>query len=360
MAYTSLLSLAGGIALLVIGANLLIDGASKLAVAIGLTPLVVGLTVVAYGTSAPEFAVSLVAGLNGRPDIAFGNVVGSNIANVLLVLGITAVVAPIPVAARVVRFDVPSMIAISLLLALVARDGRISRLDGALFVACAIAFTIFVVRQSRRESAAVRAEFSAEYGLERIPLRRAVLLAKIGGGLALLVFGGKLIVSGSVRIALSLGVNELVIGLTVVAIGTSLPEIAASIVAAARGERDIAVGNAVGSNIFNILLVLGLTALLAPRGLDLAPSALAFDLPVMVAVAVACLPIFFLGHRISRWEGALFVGYYACYLVFLVLNATTRTAELRQMNRVMLLFVFPLTAITLGVLLVRAIRAEQT
>jgi cation:H+ antiporter len=342
-----------GLGLLVLGAEWLVKGASRLAAALGISPLVIGLTVVAYGTSAPEMAVSVKSAWAGQPDLALGNVVGSNIFNVLFILGASAIITPLVVSSQLIRLDVPIMIGASLLTLLLAGDGSVGRLDGAILFALAVAYTVFQVRQSRKESAAVREEYGREFG----PSRSATAgnLAFIAAGLVLLVLGSRWLVNGAVAFAQALGVSELIIGLTIVAAGTSLPEVATSILAAFRGERDIAVGNVVGSNIFNLLAVLGLAGLVAPVGLPAPAALLRFDLPVMVAVALACLPIFASGALIARWEGALFLFYYAAYTAYLVLAAQQHDA-LPAFSAVMEAFVLPLTAVTLVVVGWRAWR----
>lgn len=344
-----------GLGLLVLGAEWLVRGASRLAAALGISPLVIGLTVVAFGTSAPEVAVSVKSAWAGQPDLALGNVVGSNIFNVLLILGASAVVTPLLVSSQLIRLDVPVLIGLSVLTLLLAGDGSIGRLDGAILFAGAVAYTAFQIRQSRRESAAIRDEYAQEYGPK--PSSTAANLAFIGAGLALLVLGSRWLVNGAVAFAQALGVSELVIGLTVVAAGTSLPEVATSILAAFRGERDIAVGNVVGSNIFNLLAVLGLAGLVAPSGLPAPAALLRFDLPVMVAVAIACLPIFASGATIARWEGALFLFYFAAYTAYVVLAAQQHDA-LPAFSAAMEAFVLPLTAVTLAVVGWRAWRAR--
>jgi len=335
-----------GLGLLVLGAEWLVKGASRLAAALGISPLVIGLTVVAYGTSAPEMAVSVKSAWAGQPDLALGNVVGSNIFNVLLILGASAIITPLVVSSQLIRLDVPIMIGVSLLTLLLAGDGSVGRLDGAILFALAVAYTVFQIRQSRKESAAVREEYGREFGPSRSAT--AANLASIAAGLVLLVLGSRWLVNGAVAFAQALGVSELVIGLTIVAAGTSLPEVATSILAAFRGERDIAVGNVVGSNIFNVLAVLGLAGLVAPGGLPAPAALLRFDLPVMVAVALACLPIFASGALIARWEGALFLFYYVAYTAYLVLDAQQHDA-LPAFSAVMEAFVLPLTGVTLAV-----------
>jgi cation:H+ antiporter len=348
---TNWLLLIAGLVVLVIGADLLVRGASRLALRFGISPLVIGLTVVAFGTSAPELAVSVQSGFDGQADIAVGNVVGSNIFNVLAVLGLSALIAPLVVHQQLVRFEVPLVVGLSVLVLLMTRDGRIGLLDGLLLVSGLVAYTALVVRQSRREAAAVEAEYAREFGaapsgwLARLPVQIALILA----GLGLLVLGASWLVDSAVAIARALEISEAVIGLTIVAAGTSFPELATSVVATIRGERDIAVGNVVGSSVFNLLGILGIAALATPGGLAVAPGLIYFDIPVMIAVAFACLPIFASGNRIARWEGALFLVYYAIYIAYLVLAATEHAA-LERFGATMLGFVLPLTGVTLLVL----------
>ncbi len=352
-----------GLALLVAGAELLVRGASWLAGALGIPPLVIGLTVVAFGTSAPEMAVSVQAAAGGETAIAVGNVVGSNIFNVLFILGLAAVVAPLVVHQQLVRLDVPVMIGASLLLALMAWDGRLSLTEGAVLLAGLASYTALQVRLALRER---DPQVVAEYaGAVDIGARAA----RIGGGwawqallvvagLVLLVAGSRLLVQSAVTFAGWLGISETVVGLTIVAAGTSLPEVAAAVIASIRGQRDIAVGNVVGSNVFNILGVLGMSALVSGQGLPVPASVLSFDLPVMLAVAVACLPIFFTNWSIARWEGCVFLGYYVAYTAFLVLDASGHDA-LPLYSRMMFQFVLPITALTLLVVMARWLRARR-
>ncbi|MBS1214160.1 MAG: Na+/Ca+ antiporter, CaCA family, partial [Proteobacteria bacterium] len=340
--------LVAGMALLVAGAEALVRGASRLAGSVGISPLVVGLTVVAFGTSAPELAVSISAAFSGEADIAIGNVVGSNIFNILFILGLSAMVAPLVVAQQLIRLDVPIMIGISILLPILGLDGKIDRLDGLLLFSMITAYTVFLIRQSRKESREVQAEYEHEYGVgedARTPGALKIDLAYIAGGVIMLVLGSRWLVAGAVDIAEYLGVSELVIGLTIVAAGTSLPEVATSVVASLRGERDIAVGNVVGSNIFNILAVIGLTGTVAPDGIAVSVEALRFDMPIMIMVALACIPIFFTGMVIHRWEGLMFVAYYLAYLAHLVLAASGSPA-LPGLDGVVLSLMWPLTALT--------------
>lgn len=360
MDLTTLVLFALGLILLVVGAELLVRGSSRLATASGISPLVVGLTIVAFGTSAPELAVAIGATWSGQPDLALGSVVGSNIANVLLILGVAALISPLVVAPQILRLDIPVMIGVSALLFVLALDGLISQLDSGLLLAGLLVYAGWTIRQSRRASAGLVADFAAEYGQAQLVSLR-VLLGQLGliiVGLGMLTLGARWLVAGAVSTAQYLGVSDLIIGLTVVAIGTSLPEVAASAVASLRGEREIAIGNVVGSCIFNILSVLGLAGLLSPVGIAVPTTALWFDLPVMLAVALACLPIAFHGYAILRWEGALFLAYYAAYTLYLVLNATQHAA-LPMFSSVMWAFVLPLTALTLLVIGVRDLHTAR-
>ncbi len=342
-----------GLTLLVVGAEALVRGASRLALTMGVSPLVVGLTVVAFGTSAPELAVSVGASLDGRPDLAIGNVVGSNIANILLILGISALIAPLVVHEQIIRQEIPIMLGASVLMIVMAIDGRISTLEAGLLFALVVAYTVYLIRQSRRASRETQEEFEADMPPDSQWDRHwGMQLALIVVGLGLLVQGSNWLVGAAVVFAQAFGVSELVIGLTVVAIGTSMPEIATSIVAAMRGQRDIAVGNVIGSNIFNIFSVIGITGLVAAGGVPVSEAARNFDLWVMLAVAFACLPIMLTGREIARWEGAVFLGYYAAYTAYLVLSAQQHAA-LPAFSSIMLGYVMPITVITIIISVVR-------
>ncbi|BCA79047.1 calcium/sodium antiporter [Desulfuromonas sp. AOP6] len=353
------LLLLAGLILLVLGAEGLVRGASHLAAGFGISPLIIGLTVVAFGTSSPELAVSIKAALSDQASIALGNVVGSNIFNVLFILGLSALAAPLVVSQQLVRLDVPLMILLSVLMLVFGYDNSFSRLDGGLLFAGLISYIFFLIRQSRRESAAVEQEYAGEFAAEDRDepgwLKNSLLVV---GGLALLVLGSRWLVESAVTIAQALGLSEEVIGLTIVAAGTSLPEVVTSLIATLRGKVDIAVGNIIGSNIFNIMGVLGLASLISPTGMEVSSALLRFDIPIMITVAVACLPIFFTGNRISRFEGAILLGYYAAYTLFLIL-ATSQHAALPRFNAAMLYFILPLTALTLGIVALREIRARK-
>ncbi|MBE0599655.1 MAG: calcium/sodium antiporter [Desulfuromonadales bacterium] len=357
MSLLTLLLFLAGLAALLGGAELLVRGAARLAAVFGISPLVIGLTVVAFGTSSPELAVSVMSATSGQADIAIGNVIGSNICNVLLILGLSALITPLVVAQQLVRLDVPLMIGASLLFYLFALDGRIGRLDGLVLFAGVLVYTVWAIRRSRLESREIQDAYAKELGEEVPHGARAIVwqLLLAVAGLGLLTLGSNWLVEAAVAVAMAFGVSELIIGLTIISFGTSLPEVATSVMASVRGQRDIAVGNVVGSNLFNILAVLGLTATVAPEGVAVAASALHFDLPVMLAVMIACLPIFFTGHCIARWEGGLFFGYYLAYIGYLVL-ASLQHEQLPLLSAVMLWFVLPLTAVTLLVTTLRAWR----
>ena len=347
MTLTSVVLLVIGLVLLVVGAEAFVRGASQLAALLGISPLVIGLTVVAYGTSMPELAVSTISAYSGADSLAVGNVVGSNIANVLLILGLSAIVAPLIVSQQLVRLDVPLMLGVSILVWFMGRNGRISALEGALLFLGVVAYTVFLIVQSRKEGKAIQQEYAKEFGEVPPPTGAswAKIIALIIGGIAMLVFGSNFLVDGAIAIAEYFGVSELIIGLTIVAVGTSLPELATSVVASYRGERDIAVGNVVGSNIFNLLMVLGLSAVLAPNGLAFPEAVYNFDMPVAIGVALACLPIFLRGE-IARWGGWLFLSYYIGYVAYLVLSSS-QSASLPLFKQAVGYGALPLTAVLL-------------
>lgn len=334
-----------GLTILILGGEALVRGASTLAVRAGVSPLVIGLVVVSAATSAPEFAVTVGAVLSGEPDLAVGNVVGSNIVNILLILGISALIAPLVIKRQLVRFDIPVMVGLSALFVALSLDGKVDRLDGAFLLAALIIHTVVSILLGRRDvDAANNNQETLPLNSKPVPLWLALLL--LTAGLGLLVLGAQVLVTGAVSIASALGVSSLVIGLTVVAIGTSLPEIATSIVAIRRGETDMAVGNVVGSNIFNIGMVLGLPAIIFGDGIPIAQAVVAIDLPLMLAAALALLPIAFTGFKVARWEGALFVVLFVAYTLYVVLDSTNHDAAV-GFTTVMLWFVLPLIAATL-------------
>ncbi|AFM12796.1 calcium/sodium antiporter [Turneriella parva] len=335
----------GGLVALVVGGEFLVRGATGLAVAAKVSSLVIGLTVVAYGTSAPELVVSIQAAANGSPEIAMANVVGSNIFNLLFILGICGLIAPLAVSSQLLRIDVPVMILASGLVWVFAIPGKIAPWQGAFLLAVIIVYTTFIVRSSRKKSRKVKAEYDKALKDEKeevagYPIWLSLVFVALG--LTVLVFGARWLVEGSVTLARRFGVSETVIGLTIVAGGTSLPELAASAVATFRGERDIAIGNLVGSNISNLLVILGIAPLMG-GGLQVAPQLLQFDIPVMVASAIACLPLFFVGHKFSRGEGMLFLLSYLSYATYLILLATGSGA-IGGFQQMMLTVALPIAA----------------
>ena len=346
-----------GLVLLAAGAEFLVRGSSRLAAFIGISPLVIGLTSWLSARARPELAVSVMAGRAGQTDIALGNVLGSNIFNVLFILGVSALITPLVVSRQLVRVDVPVMVVVSIVALVFSLDGRVSMLEGiALFIGI-ILYTGFQIVMSRSESAA--GEFAKEFsGSDRTWKDWVLNIFLIASGLAILVLGSRWLVDSAVVIARALGVNDLIIGLTIIAAGTSLPEVATSVIASVKGERDIAVGNVIGSNIFNILCVLGLSSILSADGIAVSASALSFDIPVMVGVAIACVPIFFAGRMIGRWKGGLFLLYYILYTVYLFLVSTQNQA-IDEFRFAMGGFVIPLTIITLLTVVVRTIREER-
>ena len=332
-----------GLVLLIIGAELLVKGSSGIALNLRISPIVVGLTVVAFGTSSPELVVGIESSLTGKEGITFGTVVGSNIFNIFFILGVSAVILPLSVSKNLLRMDVPFMIILSVVLLFLSLNGVLSRIEGMALTAGLIIYTTFLIVGSRRKLGFESAETN------KISAKKNGWLLNISmaaGGLGLLLAGSNWFLDGAVEIARLAGLSEAIIGLTIVAAGTSMPEVVTSIMAAIRGEREIAVGNVIGSNIFNILGVLGISALFATDGIDISDSLIRFDIPVMIAVALACLPIFFTGGIISRGEGILFLGYYTAYTLYLILAATHHDA-LPVFSSVMFWFVIPLTVFVL-------------
>ncbi|NJN65925.1 MAG: calcium/sodium antiporter [Chloroflexaceae bacterium] len=325
-----------GLVLLIAGAEVLVRGASRLATSIGISQLVIGLTIVSFGTSAPELATNIQSSLTGHADIAIGSVVGSNIANILLILGLSAVLGPLLVSPQLLRFDVPLLIGFSFLVFFLSQDGTIGRLDGAILFVSVVIYTTWLIFQGRKDGqpAPSNAEGSRE-GSTEPPARKRfgpfpqtwivdVVLIVVGG--AMLTVGANWLVDGAVAMARLFGITELVIGLTIVAVGTSLPELATSAVASLRGHRDIAVGNVIGSNSFNLMSVLGLTSLIAPGGIPISEVALQTDMPIMITVVLLCFPLLFTGRLVERWEGGLLFGYYLTYITYLLLRGADHAA----------------------------------
>jgi cation:H+ antiporter len=342
-----------GLGALVAGAEALVRGASKIAMSLGISPLVVGLTIVAMGTSSPEVAVSVGAALSGNTDIAVGNVVGSNVFNVLFILGVSALITPLVVHSQIIRQEVPIRIGASVVLAVMVIDGSLSRMEAVMLLVLLVGYMVFLVRQSRAETAEIRDEYAGAVqrngAWDSHWAAQALLIA---AGLGLLVLGSEWLVNAAVAFARALGVSDLIIGLTIIAAGTSMPEVATSIMAAVRGERDIAVGNVIGSNTFNILGCLGLSGVVSANGLGMSSAVLNFDLWVMLAVAFACLPAFMLRNEIGRRRGLMFLAFYVAYVAYLILGAQDHDA-LDEFSAVMLSFVLPITIVTLVAMVIR-------
>ncbi|WP_285418081.1 calcium/sodium antiporter [Pseudomonas sp. efr-133-TYG-5] len=342
-----MIELLSGLILLILGAELMVRGAVRLAARLHVRPLIIGLTVVAFGSSAPQMAVSLQAAQAHTPDIAVGSVIGSSIFNILVTLGLSALIIPLRVSRQLVRLDIPLMIGASLLVFVFAWNEEISRFDGVLLLAALGLYLGLLLRQSRHSTR----PHSEQAQDPRAPWASNLLMIVVG--LALLVFAGHLLLGAAVVVATDLGFSERVIGLTVVAVGTSLPELATSLIAAVRGQRDIAVGNVIGANLFNLLGVLGVTALIAPTPLSVSPNALDFDLPVMLGVAALCLPVFYSGYRVTRAEGLLLLGLYLAYGLHVV-SFTTGMPLAGKLERLMLFYVLPTL---LALLLFTSVRA---
>lgn len=347
---TEIFFFTAGLFLLIGGAEILVRGASKLALQFGMSPLVIGLTVVAFGTSAPELAIGLQSGSTGEIDLLLGNVIGSNIFNVLFILGISAIITPLVVSRKLVKLDVPFMVAVSFVLYGFCWDGAISRTEGGILFLILCLYIGYLIYDSRQEISEETEESTNI--VEDAEWHWFWNLVLVVAGLALLVLGADWLVESAVAFAEYLGLSSLIIGLTIVAMGTSLPEVATSIVASLKGERDMAVGNIVGSNLFNMMCIVGLTAAILPHDIPVSTAILGFDLPVMIAVMVACLPIFFTGHLIARWEGILFFVYYLIYMGYLIIAAGQHDL-LPVFNLTMLWFVLPLTIVTLIIIVVR-------
>lgn len=314
-----------GLALLAVGAEMVVKGASRLAALLGIPPMLLGLTVVAIGTSMPELAVGIIASKQGSPGLAIGNIAGTNVFNLLFILGFSALLRPLSLHLRVLKLDLPSIIAAAVMMTALAWDGVLSPLDGALLLGAAIVYTVALIRVSRGETQEVKADFGETYaprvgtdwGSLRVQASYAFMLT---AGMGLTIVGGDWLVDGAVDIARARGISDAMIGLTIVAVGTSAPELATTIISTLRDERDVAIGNLLGSSIYNILVILALTCLATPSGLQVDRRLLLVDVPLMLAVALLCVPVFFTGKRVSRAEGGMFVSIYTIYMLALVFS----------------------------------------
>lgn len=322
--------------MLIAGAELLVRAAVRLSARLHVRPLIMGLSIVAFGSSAPQMAISLQATLADNTDIAVGSVIGSSIFNILVTLGLSALIIPLRVSRQLVRLDIPLMIGASLLVFILAYNERLTPSDGVILLAALVLYLLLLLRQSRHSARHHLPPPAGQRG--SAPRFSSMLMVLIG--LGLLVFAGHLLLGAAVTVADDLGLSERVMGLTVIAVSTSLPQLATSLLAALRGQRDIAVGNVIGSNLFNLLGVLGFTALVAPTPLSVSPNALDFDLPVLLGVAVLCLPVFYSGYRVTRAEGLLFLGLYLAYGLHVV-SFTTGMPLAGKLEHLMLFFVLP-------------------
>lgn len=311
-----------GLTALVGGAELLIRGGSRVASRLGISPIVVGLTFVSIGTSAPELAVGIDAGLKGNGGLVVGNIAGTNVVNVLLILGLSAAIRTLPLDSVTLRLDLPMMASAAVILLLLAIDGVLSTVDGIVLLFVAVAYTALIVKNSKRESPRVQAEYAEEYTVPAGRLAATRDVAVLVTGIVVIVVGADWLVSGAVDLAVALDVSNALIGLTVVAIGTSAPELATTIVSTIRGDRDIAIGNLIGSSVYNIGLILGTTAVVVPGRFDLSTPLTYVDIPIMTGVALLCVPMFVVGGKVTRTEGVACVAAYGVYLAYLVLLRT--------------------------------------
>jgi cation:H+ antiporter len=332
------IQLLSGLVLLIAGAELMVRAAVRLAARLKVRPLIIGLSIVAFGSSAPQMAVSLQATLSENTDIAVGSVIGSSIFNILVTLGLSALIIPLRVSRQLVRLDIPLMIGASLLVFVLACNEELTPLDGLALLAALVLYLGLLLRQSRHSARHPQASDDDGATRARAPWFSSLVIMLCG--LALLIFAGHLLLDAAVEVATDLGLSERIIGLTIIAVSTSLPGLATSLIAAFRGQRDIAVGNVIGSNLFNLLGVLGFTALVAPTPLSVSPNALDFDLPVLLGVAVLCLPVIYSGYRITRAEGLLFLSLYLAYGLHVV-SFTTGMPLAGKLEHLMLFFVLP-------------------
>ncbi|RPD51664.1 calcium/sodium antiporter [Paracnuella aquatica] len=320
------ISFFGGLVIILLGAELVLRGATRFAAMLGINPIIIGLTIVSVGTSMPELAIGITAVADGFGTLAVGNIAGTNIVNILLILGLSADIKPLPLQLMSIRLDVPVMIVSAVVLVVMAADGVLSRREGAILLLGAVAYLIKLIQISRKETAVIKKEFAADFGKQALHVQKStpslMFLVMLVTGIGLSVLGAHLLVAGAVNIALSLGISESVVGLTIVAIGTSAPELATTVVGTIKNDRDVAVGNLIGSSSTNILVILGLTCIAAPNGVQVSNDVLWFDLPLAAAVAIACYPVFRSDRMVSQKEGLVFVLIYLLYLSTLLLLRT--------------------------------------
>ncbi|MAO64315.1 MAG: hypothetical protein CL666_04895 [Balneola sp.] len=336
-----------GLVMLIAGAELFLKSVDKFGLAWSVSPVVMGLTVVAFATGAPELAISLQAAAEGKPDLVLGNILGSNIANILLILGIAGLVKPLKITNRIIKIDVPVVIGASVLLFVLAMDGSLTPRDGFIILAALVVYSLFVYRQIRKDRQVNRLKNEENPSKLDEPVTawfytKYILILLIG--LAFIVSGSRWMVDAAVEIAGVLGISELIIGLTIVSIGTSLPEVATSLSAVRHNDSDTAVANVMGSNLYNIFLTLGLTIVVAPGALSVSPDALKLDMPIMIAVALACLPLFWPGKQLGRIEAGGFLFYYIAYMAYLVLISIQHPLE-QTMEWWMVWVIMPVTVV---------------
>ncbi len=347
----SLLELVSGLLLLILGAEILVRAAVRLAASLKVRPLIIGLSIVAFGSSAPQMTVSLQATLAGNTDIAVGSVIGSSIFNILVTLGLSALIIPLRVSRQLVRLDIPVMICAALLVFTLSANETLTPVDGLVLLAALVAY-LGVLHYQTRHSRRPRTLDT----VARAPWLSSVLLML--GGLLILVLAGHLLLGAAVDVASDLGLSERIVGLTLIGVGTSLPCLATSLIAAVRGEREIAVGNVIGSSLFNLLGVLGFTALVAPSPLSVSPNALDFDLPVMLGVVALCLPVFYTGYRVTRAEGLVFLSLYLVYALHVV-SFTFGMPLATRLEKLMLYYVLPALVAFLVLSTLRAWRRQH-
>ena len=307
-----------GLAVLVLGAELLTRGAVSVAQKLRIAPIIIGITIVAVGTSAPELAVGIDAGLMGNGALAVGNIAGTNTVNLLLIFGLSALIRPLALPADTIRLDLPAIMAAGILMLVLSLDGVLSRSDGVILVLAGIIYTGMVLHSARNASRQVRSEYASECGTvaDKPDQAKATLtsVAQLAVGIGLVVVAAEWFVFGAVELARLWEVSDAFIGLTVVAIGTSAPELVTTIISTIRGNRDVAIGNLLGSSIYNICIILGLTCIVPAAGLPVTQELISVDIPIMVMVAIVCAPVFLSGRQVSRLEGGIFVAAYAGYL----------------------------------------------
>ncbi|MBD3616186.1 MAG: calcium/sodium antiporter [Gracilimonas sp.] len=349
-----------GLVILIGGAELFLRSVDKFGAAWSVSPVVMGLTVVAFATGAPELAISLQAAVEGKPDLVLGNILGSNVANILLILGIAGLVSPLKITNRIIKIDIPAVIGASTLLFVLAVDGVLSPLDGGIILGALVLYSVFMYTQIRKDRALNRLQQQAkiDVGEPVTSLFYGKYIFFLLAGLVLIVLGSRWMVEAAVEIAGILGISELIIGLTIVSIGTSLPEVATSLAAVRKGDSDTAVANVMGSNLYNILLTLGLTIIIAPGVIDVSASAIKLDLPIMLIVAIACLPLFWPGKLLGRMEAAGFLFYYSVYMAYLVLIAINHPFK-EQLEWGMIWIVIPITIVLIVVKFVTDFRKEK-